>query len=121
MAARKSATRSQSATSGRTKRASSRARRAPGGTATGCTYTQKWSPLTNTRGYVQVWVREEHYEKVAKRLLKKTQDPYVRTLLRQKLAPLGVDWKCTGTCEGGWCQEHMISENVFVCECAYFV
>jgi hypothetical protein len=119
MPARKPATRSRSSTPpGRTKKA---ARRAAGGTTTGCSYTQSWSPLTNTRGYVQVWVREEHYEKVAKRLLKKTKDPYVRTLLRQKLAPLGVDWKCTGTCEGGWCQEHMVSENVFVCECAYFV
>ncbi len=119
MAARKSATRSQSAARGRTKQA--RARRPPGGAATGCTYTQQWSPLTNTRGYVQVWVREAQYEKIAKHLLKKTKDTYARTLLRQKLAPLGVDWKCTGTCEGGWCEEHVIGENTFVCECGYFV
>ena len=112
MPARKSAT--------RTKRAAPRARRATGGTSTGCSYTQSWSPLTHTRGYVQVWVREQQYEKIAKHLLKKTKDKYARTLLRQKLAPLGVDWKCTGTCEGGWCQEHVIGENTFVCECGYF-
>jgi hypothetical protein len=41
-------------------------------------------------------------------------------LLRQKLAPLGVTWTCGGTCDGGWCQEHMLRENTFVCECAYF-
>ena len=121
MAAKKPATRSRQSTSARTKSGASRARRAPGGTATGCTYEQKWSPLTSTAGYVQVWVPEHQYEKVAKHLLKKTKDRYARMLLRQRLAPLGVDWKCTGTCEGGWCEEHVIGENTFVCECGYFV
>lgn len=121
MPAKKPATRSRQSTSGRKKAGAARARRAPGGTATGCTYEQKWSPLTSTRGYVQVWVKESQYEKVAKHLLKKTKDTYARMLLRQKLAPLGVDWKCTGTCEGGWCEEHVIGENTFVCECGYFV
>src|SRR5215218_8267581 len=120
MAAKKSVPRSRPSTPARKKASAPRTRRAAGGTTTGCSYSQTWSPLTSTRGYVQVWVPESHYEKIAKHLLKKTKDRYARMLLRQKLAPLGVVSTCGGTCDGGWCQEHVIGENTFVCECGYF-
>jgi hypothetical protein len=98
-----------------------RPRRAAGGAPTGCKYETTWSPLSSTRGYVQVWVPEKAYDRAAKSLLKATRDRYPRMLLRRRMAPLGVVSKCTGTCSGGWCGESETSPGTFVCECKYFV
>jgi hypothetical protein len=98
-----------------------RARRAAGAEPTGCKYVVEWSPLRNTRGFVQVWVPEEAYARAAKSLLKKTKDPHARAMLRQKMLPLGVTHVCSGTCGGGWCKEVEAHPGSFVCECSYFV
>lgn len=100
---------------------SSRARRVTGTEPTGCRYIVKWSPLKSTRGFVQVWVPEKTYAKVAASLLKKTKDRYARALLRRKMAPLSVVHTCSGTCGGGWCKEVEPYPGSFVCECSYFV
>jgi hypothetical protein len=97
------------------------ARRAAGTEPTGCKYVAEWAPLRSTKGFVQVWVPEAEYEKAAKSLMKKTRDTHARALLRQKMLPLGVTHKCTGTCYGGWCKEVTMSPGVFICECSYFV
>lgn len=82
---------------------------------------QKWSPLSDSSGYVQVWVQRDHYDRVAKDFMKSTKDRGMRALLRRGLAPLAVEWVCSGTCEGGWCQLHRIDEGIYMCECGYYV
>jgi hypothetical protein len=104
---------------GRSKRARRLAGDEPNGG--GCSYVQKWSLLGDLGGYVQVFIPRKHYDRVAKGFLKRTKDPYARKLLRSRLAPLGVEWTCTGSCYGGWCEEHELGPNTYVCECAYFV
>jgi hypothetical protein len=96
-------------------------RNAAAGTETGCKYEITWSPLKSTAGYVQVWVPQAQYDRAAKVLLRKTRERYARTLLRRRLAPLGVVHECKGTC-AGWCGEsapHPVVP-VFICECKYF-
>jgi hypothetical protein len=46
-------------------------------------------------------------------------------LIRAMFAPLGIDFKCEGTCYGGWCREVPVPAELgataYVCECSYFV
>lgn len=102
-------------------RRSTHARRSAGTEPTGCKYVVKWSPLKSTRGFVQVWVPEKTYSRVARSLMNKTKDRYARMMLRQRIAPLGVTHTCSGTCSGGWCKEVEPYPGSYVCECSYFV
>jgi hypothetical protein len=99
-------------------------RRSPEG-ATGCGYTMNWTLMDATRGYTQVWVPTKMYDKVASRFIKTAKGRYEKNLLRQRMAPLGLNPVCGGTCEGGWCKEVIIfdggSSKVYVCECSYYV
>ena len=96
-------------------------RRKASGTATGCNYEITWSPLRSTAGYVQVWVPQKAYDRAAKVLLRKARGTYARTLLRRRLAPLGVVHVCKGTC-AGWCGESQPrpDSTATICECKYF-
>lgn len=85
----------------------------------------KWSVLTSTAGFTQVWIPNKTYDRVAAHFVKSARERYAKKMLRARMAPLGVEPKCGGTCSGGWCEEHLIqdggSSKVFVCECGYFV
>ena len=91
---------------------------------TGCGYSLTWSLLASTKGFTQVWVPNKLYDKIATHFKKGAKSAYAKNLLAQRMAPLGVNSKCGGTCAGGWCEEHLIfdggSSKVFVCECGYF-
>lgn len=111
--------------SGKAKAGSRKPKAIAGAEPTGCNYSVKWTLLANTKGYVQVWVPAKQYDKAAAYFAKRAKGRYAKNLLRQRMAPLGVEHTCGGTCGGGWCKEHEIpqgvSSAVFVCECAYFV
>ena len=121
------ATASRSAKAQRSRKPRSHAskRRAPGDTTDGCTYSVHWTLLASTKGFTQVWVPTKAYDRVAARFLKSANGSYARRLLRERMAPLGVDVKCGGSCYGGFCEEHLIfdggSSKVYVCECGYYV
>jgi len=89
----------------------------------GCTAVEKWSLLTNTAGFVQVWVPIKKYDIIAKQFAKKAKGKYAKKLLRQRLASLGVDAGCVGSCSGGaLCAWILIGENgakLYVCDCWY--
>ena len=93
--------------------------------ASGCTYVAQPELVVNIRGLAQVWVRENVYDALAAGVIRDTQTKDTRQLLRRRMAPLGVDYKCEGTCDGGWCREVTIQPDelsaVYVCECSYFV
>jgi hypothetical protein len=105
----------------------SKVRRSLGETGgTGCSYSIKWSELISTKGFTQVWVPNDMYDKVAASFMKRSKGrKYPKSMFRARMAPLGLNVKCGGTCSGGWCQEHLIqdggSSKLYVCECAYFV
>jgi len=120
MASKASGTRRRPSTAQSRKKPGARGRRAAADEPSGCNYVQKWSQLADTAGYVQVWIPQKHYDRVAKDFLKRTKGRYARMLLRRRLAPLAVEWKCTGTCYGGWCEEHYLGLGVYTCECGYF-
>jgi hypothetical protein len=89
----------------------------------GCTYTVSWSDLVSTDGYVQVWVPVKLYDKGAAAVLKGVKGKYARKLIRQRVAPLGLDVKCGGDCKGGFCGEQLIDEGPgwknYICACNY--
>jgi hypothetical protein len=101
-------------------------RRPPGETGgSGCGYSMKWSVLSSTAGFTQVWIPNKTYDRVAAHFIKSAKERYAKQMLRARMAPLGLEAKCGGTCAGGWCEEHLIqdggSSKLFVCECGYFV
>jgi hypothetical protein len=104
---------------------SKKCKAAAGAGATGCNYSVKWTLLANTKGYVPVWIPAKQYDKAAKYFAKRAKGGYAKNLFRQRMAPLGVEYTCGGTCDGGWCKEHEMpqggSSALFVCECMYFV
>lgn len=89
----------------------------------GCTVTQKWSLLNNTVGFAQVWIPVKKYDKIAKAFAKTVKDKYAKKLLLQRLAPLGVDDDCGGSCsDGAGCAWILLQENgakLYVCDCWY--
>ena len=118
-------TKSSSKQSKTVKQRPTKAKRAAAGAQDSCGYKQKWSVLDRTDGYVPVWIPAKLYDKAAAAFLKKAKEKYQKKMLRQRMAPLGLEWTCTGSCYGGWCREKMIfdggSSHVYVCECDYFV
>jgi hypothetical protein len=106
--------------SGKLKPRSRKPRRLSADAPSGCGYSLKWSLLPSTSGFTQVWIPNKKYDKAAAHFIKKAKGRYAKNLFRQRMAPLGVDYTCGGTCEGGFCQEHMIGEGIYVCECAYY-
>jgi hypothetical protein len=90
-----------------------------------CTYVVIPELITNIRGLAQVWIRASAYDAVAGSLIRVEEGKYTRQLLRQRIGPLGVDYKCQGSCYGGWCNEALLQPDelsaLYVCECAYFV
>jgi hypothetical protein len=90
-----------------------------------CTYVAQPELVANVRGLAQVWVRGNIYDALATGVIRDVQAKDTRQLLRRRTAPLGVDYKCEGTCYGGWCREVTIQPDelsaVYVCECSYFV
>ena len=100
------------------------ARRAQNESATGCGVVQKWSMLSNTAGYVQVWVPVKKYDAVAKDFAKKMKGKFANQMLRQRLVPLAVESVCSGTCDDGAnCAWILIrdagSAKLYVCDCQY--
>jgi len=91
----------------------------------GCKLSVTWTLLTSTKGYTQVWVPDKMYDKAAAHFMKQAKGRYAKNLLRERMAPLGVETNCGGTCGGGWCKDRLIfddgSSKTFVCECEYFV
>jgi hypothetical protein len=90
-----------------------------------CQYVAQPELVANVRGLAQVWVRGKIYDALATGVIRDIQAKDTRRLLRRRMAPLGVDYKCEGTCYGGWCREVTIQPDelsaVYVCECSYFV
>ena len=96
-------------------------RRAASAGTSGCKYVVEWKQLTTLTGYTQVWVPTAAYDKAAKQFIKREKSRYGKTLLRRRMAPLGVTHVCKGTCGGGWCKEVQHPGGAFLCECSYFV
>jgi hypothetical protein len=90
-----------------------------------CKYVAQPELVGNVKGLAQVWVRANIYDALATGVIHDIQARDTRQLLRRRMAPLGVDYKCEGTCDGGWCNEVLIQPDelsaVYVCECSYFV
>jgi hypothetical protein len=78
---------------------SSKVRRSLGETGgAGCGYSIKWSELTSTKGFTQVWVPNEMYDKVAASFMKRAKGRrYAKNMFRARMAPLGLNVKCGGT------------------------
>jgi hypothetical protein len=106
--------------SSKTKSRAKKVVRAAADEPTGCGYIVNWSVVANLRGYTQVWVKTKTYDKVAADLIKGVKGKEAKGLLRQRKQAIGINYACGGTCTGGWCQEHMIDEGIYVCECGYF-
>ena len=109
----------------KTAKARSKQRRGASAAADSCGYTQKWTVLAKTDGYVSVWIPVKMYDKAAAAFLKTAKEKYEKKMLRQRMAPLGLDVTCQGSCYGGWCREKLIfdggSAKLYVCECDYLV
>jgi hypothetical protein len=90
-----------------------------------CNYVAQPELVANLKGLAQVWVRGNVYDALATGVIGDVRAQNARQLLRRRMAPLGVDYKCEGTCYGGWCREVTIQPDelsaVHVCECSYFV
>jgi hypothetical protein len=90
-----------------------------------CNYVAQPELIANVRGLAQVWVRGKVYDVLAEGVIRDIDGKNTRHLLRQRMAPLGITYKCEGTCYGGWCKEVTIQPDefsaVYVCECSYFV
>ena len=101
------------------------ARRATGANQDTCDYVVTPDPMPEISGMVQVWVPVRTYDALATPVLRNVKGAYARTLLRRRMAPLGLDAECKGTCYGGWCREVPVSGDesaaAYVCECSYFV
>lgn len=101
------------------------ARRATGKSQDTCDYVVTPDPMPELKGMVQVWVPVRTYDALATPVLGGVKGTYARALLRRRMAPLGLDAECKGTCYGGWCREVPVSGDesaaVYVCECSYFV
>ncbi|NDQ55875.1 MAG: hypothetical protein GZ088_02245 [Acidipila sp.] len=96
-----------------------------GAESSGCKTSMTWTLLASVTGYSPVWVPNGMYDKAAAHFMKQTKGRYANNLLRQRMAPLGLEANCIGTCDGGWCKDRLIyddgSSKTFVCECEYFV
>jgi len=90
-----------------------------------CKYVALPELVGNLKGLAQVWVRANIYDALATGVIRDIHAKDTRQLLRQRMAPLGVEYKCEGTCDGGWCNEVIVQPDelsaVYVCECSYFV
>jgi hypothetical protein len=86
----------------------------------GCKVTERWSLVTNTAGLVPVWIPVKKYDKIAKEFAKTAKGKYAKKLLLQRLAPLGLDSDCGGSCsDGAPCAWILIGENgakLYVCD-----
>jgi hypothetical protein len=90
-----------------------------------CSYVAQPELVVSPKGLAQVWVRGNVYDALAAGVIGDVQARNARQFLRRRMAPLGVDYKCEGTCYGGWCKEVTIQPDelsaVYVCECSYYV
>ena len=102
-----------------------RASAAAAGAQDNCSYVVVPELLGEVKGLTQVWVPTKLYDAVAAGLVRDAEDSYAKRLLRQRMAPLGVDYECQGSCYGGWCKEVELQPDelsaLYVCECSYFV
>ena len=93
--------------------------------ADSCGYVVKWSLLNSIKGLTQVWISAKAYDAAAAKFIGGVEGKYAKNLLQARMAPLGLDVKCQGSCYGGWCREITIfdggSSKVMVCECSYYV
>jgi hypothetical protein len=105
-----------------------RLRRASSTTQDSCGYVTTPDLLTSVRGLAQVWVSAKVYDALAAGVVREAKGKYSRRLLRQRMAPLGLNARCEGSCYGGWCREKPVppdeeelSATASVCECDYYV
>lgn len=103
-----------------------RSRRASSTSQDSCGYVIIPDLLTSIRGLAQVWVSAKVYDALAAGV-RDTEGKYSRQLLRQRMAPLGFEAKCEGSCYGGWCREIPVppdddeTSQANTCECQYYV
>jgi hypothetical protein len=107
-----------------------------------CGYVIYPDLLNSIKGLAQVWVSVKVYDALAAGIMRDVEGKYGRELLRRRIAPVGLDARCEGSCYGGWCREVQLptefrrsrrrlssskplprgnDSEVFVCECSYFV
>jgi len=90
-----------------------------------CGYVTKWTLFPDARRCTQVWIPNKMYDKAAADFMKAAKGRREKHMLRQRMAPLGVEVSCEGSCYGGWCREKLISDGGtvkwYICECDYYV
>jgi hypothetical protein len=90
----------------------------------GCTTTQRWTLLNSTEGLVPVWISVEHYDRVAKDFARTAKEKYLKKMLLQRLAPIGIEPACVGNCsDGAGCGWILLQDGgtskLYVCDCVY--